>query len=233
MKKTDTIYYSGQGYIYRCPGCNKVDRMPWNSVPESAECRFCGEEFQPVSVPNMTPDLYGVIREINQLETGTVFGMSPEDLQKTDLAKAGKSVGIDVAGQYVSPPIVPGNDIQAYFESKKTQPNALKKMYETPEGREVLDIAGSLLMKKKTAAELVAENKSFPNEVLSEARMRYLIKHNKGLNNDQKMALLKKHGFDAYIGRKGKPTVFFPSSYAPECDAWLVWDDDAKEGYCE
>jgi hypothetical protein len=95
MKKVDTIYYCGQGHIYRCPECQWADRMPWDYVPNVADCRFCKKTFGLVAVANMTPELYGVIRDINTAETGTPFGASKKMLRESSVAKTGHYVGID------------------------------------------------------------------------------------------------------------------------------------------
>lgn len=32
------------------------------------------------------------------------------------------------------------------------------------------------------------------------------------------------HGYKPYIDDDGKVTVFFGSTYAPECDSWVHWE---------
>lgn len=65
---TETIYYSGQGYIYRCPHCQKVDRQ--GNIDGENTCRFCEKPLSFVEQLVMTPELHSVIRQINFLETG-------------------------------------------------------------------------------------------------------------------------------------------------------------------
>jgi hypothetical protein len=223
MKTVHTIRYSGQGYIYRCPECDRPDRRPWSTPPRTAECRLCGEEFVPEEVHEMDDGLYGVIREINTLETGTPFGMSPEQMRKSDLAKAGRSVGIDVpaelmAGMASSGP--PGDS----FAPWRITPEAMRKMYETPEGREVLEAAGSIMMGQPTAHELAHGTMTVPSEVIREARMVLLMGRNPGLTREQKVAKLKEAGFEPDVDRKGRVYVFFGSTVAPECDSYCYWD---------
>jgi len=223
MKEANTIYYSGQGYIYRCPECRKVDRMPWNTPPKEAECRFCHKSFNPVSVPNMDDGLYGVIQEINTLETGTPFGASREMLEKSNLVKAGKSVGIDVmkALDDLGTPRKDGD----YFAPWRATQDQLKEMYKTPIGKEILEAAASIMMGKNTAESLINSDKRLPTEILEEARMMVLMKHNPGLKKEEKIAMLKKAGFSPSVDKRdGRVYVFFGSTYAPECDSWCYWD---------
>lgn len=227
VMKTEAIYYSGQGVIYRCPECNKVDRAPYSTVPKSHECRFCEKEIEFEAKSDMTPHLYKVIGEINRLETGTVFGASMEDLKKSNLYKAGKSVGIDVLEEHVNPhDSVTDEDIEAYFASKKMPANEVERFYNTPDGKEILEIMAPLLLGNQTPEKMVASGKPIPHEIISEGRMRLLMKRNKGLTVEQKKELLKKHGFDVgYSNREKCVYVFFASSYAPECDQWVYWKD--------
>ena len=92
----DTIMYSGQGYIYRCPECQKVDR----GSPIPTVCRLCGEKIKLNEVHSMNEELYCVIREINALETGSIFGASPSMLEEDHLVRAAKEVGIDILAPY-------------------------------------------------------------------------------------------------------------------------------------
>ena len=72
---TRTTHYVGQGYIYRCPECDKPDRMPYYRCPTSGKCRFCNhmmyfqEDLMHVASP---PDPYynGIMRDIGRLERG-------------------------------------------------------------------------------------------------------------------------------------------------------------------
>jgi hypothetical protein len=65
MKDAVTIYYCGQGCIYRCPECHKADRLPYDRPPATKTCRFCEKEFELIQVSSMNDELYGVIQEIN------------------------------------------------------------------------------------------------------------------------------------------------------------------------
>lgn len=67
----NTIQYAGQGYIYRCPNCKKVDRC--GNVANHS-CRFCKISLEFTEKYKMDEELNSVIQEINYLETGTVFG---------------------------------------------------------------------------------------------------------------------------------------------------------------
>jgi hypothetical protein len=224
MNKTETTYYSGQGYIYRCPECDKVDRMPWNSVKkgETAYCRFCKEEFELDPKLNMTPDLYKVIQEINYLETGTVYGASPDMLKGENLVKAGKSVGIDVLSAIDVKPKRPKGD---YFAPWRLDKDQLKEMIKTDEGKEIFTELKKLI---KNPEALLESDKRLPKEDWEAARFLVLMKKHKGLTNDQKVKLLKSEGFtrdnhEVYVNDKGVVCVFFSSTVAPECDSWMEW----------
>lgn len=224
-KTTSTIFYAGQGYIYRCPGCRRPDRMPWlyGAPPMEAECRFCRESFRPIEVSEMDAGLHSVIREINALETGTPFGMSPEQLSKSDLVKAGRSVGIDVEAE-LSLLGTKGGPPGDYFAPWRTDQAELREMYKTPDGREILEAAAPIMMGDHTAESLVSAGKRIPNEILEEARMMVLMKHSTYLTRDEKIATLRKAGFNPSIDPDGRVYVFFASTYAPECDSWCYWD---------
>ncbi len=216
MKTAETIQYAGQGYIYRCPECDKVDRTGSIEMDEEVECRFCKESFRAIVLTSMNKVLYGVIQEINTLETGTPYGCSPEQLEKNDLVKAGKSVGIDVA-ELVSQPTK--SDLDSYFKRRQLNNAQLKELCKSSEGQEIMAEVMKLIMKPEDWDEKSYLHK----EVWEEARMMVIMKKNKGLNNKQKMDILQKEGFDPYIGRDGFVTVFFGSTYAPECDSWVYW----------
>lgn len=213
MKTAETIYYSGQGYIYRCPECDKVDRR--GSI-EELECRFCKKTFATILKSSMTDELYGVIQEINMLETGTAYGCSPEQLEKSNLVKAGKSVGIDVIG-LVGKPKNSKNDGFRPWRLDKTQ---LKELCETPKGKAIMAEVKKILMSPEDFD--ANEDAYLCKEVWEEARMIVLMNENKGLDNQQKIAILKKEGYKPYIDN-GVVTVFFGSTYAPECDSWVSW----------
>lgn len=221
--KTDTIYYSGQGYIYRCPECNRVDRMGMPSKVES--CRFCNKEFEPNVVSSMNDGLYAVIREINTLETGTPLGMSPQMLSESNVAKAGAAVGLDVPAMFSSPR-QEEIDIDAYFAARRVKPNKLAELSD-----DVLKELSGILTGKPTIEELKADTaKPVPLELVEEAQAYVLIKNNPGLSEEEQLELLKAQNWrmaDPYINKEGKVTIFFNSSVAPECDAWIYWEEIA------
>lgn len=223
MKKTDAIYYSGQGIIYRCPECHKVDRAPYDHAPKEYQCRFCKKEFEMVSKANMTPDLYKVIREINYLETGTIYGASPEMLEGDNLVKAGKSVGVDVLDAIPTKPEKRGQD--SYFAPWRIGKDQLREWAKTEEGKEILAEVKKLVV---GGDKFMDDDKPLVKEVWMEAKMTVLMKKHKGLTNDEKIALLKKEGFnkdnhEVYVNEKGVVCVFFSSTVAPECDSWMEW----------
>lgn len=224
VMKTEAIYYCGQGVIYRCPECHKVDRAPYSTVPKSHECRFCEKEIEFEAKSDMTPNLYKVIGEINRLETGTVFGASMEDLKKDNLVKAGKAVGIDVLADYgPSDRDITKSDLDTYFAGQRYSGEQLKKLCEKPDNREILEIMAPLLVGEPTAEEILSKNQGVHKEIMEEGKMRLLMKRNQSLaTNESKMKLLKDNGFDPYIDR-GKVCVFFGSSVAPEMDQWVCW----------
>ena len=218
MKTAETIQYAGQGYIYRCPECDKVDRTGSIVMDEEVECRFCKESFRAIVLSSMNKVLYGVIQEINTLETGTPYGCSPEQLEKNDLVKAGKSAGIDVV-DLVSQPSK--SSLDSYFKRRQLNKTQLKELCKSSEGQEIMEEVMKLIMKPEDFEE--NENSYLHREVWEEARMLVIMKKNKGLSQRQKMDILQKEGFDPYVGRDGVVTVFFASTYAPECDSWVYW----------
>lgn len=214
MKTAETIQYAGQGYIYRCPECDKVDRTGSIEMDEEVECRFCKESFRAIVLTSMNKVLYGVIQEINTLETGTPYGCSPEQLEKSDLVKAGKSVGIDVVGLVSQPKRSNG------FKQWQLNKTQLKELCKSPEGKEIMEEVMKLIMKPEDFEK--NDDSYLHREVWEEARMLVLMKKNKGLNNKQKMDILREEGYRPYMD-KGVVTVFFGSTYAPECDSWVHW----------
>lgn len=217
MKTAETIYYSGQGYIYRCPECDKVDRTGSIEMDEEVSCRFCKESFRAIVLANMNKVLYGVIQEINTLETGTPYGCSPEQLGKSDLVKAGKSVGIDVVGLVSKPK---RNNGDSYFRPWRLDKKQLQELCETPKGKAIMAEVRKILMKPEDFDN--NDDSYLCKEVWEEARMMVLMNENKGLNNKQKMDILREEGYNPYL-EKGVVTVFFGSTYAPECDSWVYW----------
>ncbi len=226
MKKTDAIYYCGQGIIYRCPECYKVDRAPYDHAPKTYECRFCNKEFEMVSKSDMTPDLYKVIQEINYLETGTIYGASLEMLESDNLVKSGKSVGVDVIGSIPTKP-EKKNWRTSYFAPWRIGKEKLREWAKTDEGKEIIAEVKKLIISPETFMQ-DDDDKPLPKEVWMEAKMIVLMKKHKGLTNDQKIELLKQEGFtkdnhEVYINKKGHVEVFFSSTIAPECDSWVEW----------
>lgn len=231
--QVDTIYYAGQGFIYRCPHCQKVDRRPY---AEDVNCRFCQRVIDLVQQNTMTTELYSVIQEINYLETGSIIGYSPSMLNESRLAKAAKSVGASIA--IVNDPPqkedkpkktkeFAGYEIRRYVNSYKVTPKQLANIIQNEtHGRRMVEIAASLCMGGATVDELLEDlpNNSLRFEVLNEARMRVIMEDNPVLDNDAKTKLLTDAGYEPEFDSKNRLYVFFGSTVAPECDYYLYWD---------
>lgn len=142
MNKAETIYYSGQGYIYRCPECDKADRMPWASVKagKTAECRFCKKEFELDPKLDMTPNLYKVIQEINYLETGSVCGAAFDML----IDVKHKNKGIGMKKKYY---LVPVEMIESLDELKESM--SYMKSHNTGSGTHRGEVAAKIELYEK------------------------------------------------------------------------------------
>jgi hypothetical protein len=92
-----------------------------------------------------------------------------KDLKASNLAKAGAAVGIDVLEGHVSPHSqVTKQDLDDYFASKKYTGEYIKKLYDTPDGKEILEIMAPLLSGKRTPEEIVRDGKGLHKEIIEE-----------------------------------------------------------------
>ena len=208
-----TAMFAGQGYIYRCPKCKKVDRQGHNKFPETFTCRFCEHVF-PVEnelSPKKGGELWKVYDEICGLETGRDY---------KDGAPTGQ----------------PYFDADSYFGRNNQQ--RFKQMAKTAEGMQILEKLITIIKKSdgkkfKNVQDLLDSDGGTPNEYVAEAQMWVLIdKHNAanerrgggGLSPMEKVNLLKHAGYDAFISEEtGNCAIFFNSTVAPECDYWVEW----------
>jgi hypothetical protein len=114
-------------------------------------------------------------------------------------------------------------DISGYFESKRIRPPELKRLYQSGiEGKRIVEITASLLMKQPSAEELINGDMFTYHEIVEEAKMILLMENNPNLTISEKRTLLEKHGFKPFVNN-GIIGVFFASSIAPECDSYVYW----------
>jgi hypothetical protein len=76
----ETILFAGHGYVFRCPKCQRVDRI--GDAPRIVECRFCETAFQLKVVTKTNATLNRIVREIEDLESG--ISVSPERVASLD-----------------------------------------------------------------------------------------------------------------------------------------------------
>jgi hypothetical protein len=206
-----TAQFAGQGYIYRCPHCNKVDRRGSNGIPKSFICRFCEKEFPVENTYDVRKgdELWKIYDEILSLDTGT-----------------GHVNGVPTGQTYSEQSSF---DADSYFGMNNQ--SKFKKMAQTPKGMKILEEVRKIVG-LKSVKQLLDSPKGTPNEYVAEAEMKVLIKEyeatlGKGvkLTPQEKKKFLKKAGYDAAIDEEnGKCYVFFGSTVAPECDYWWYWE---------
>lgn len=97
------------------------------------------------------------------------------------------------------------------------------------DGQKILRIVSKLLMGNHTPESLLSSGLAIPNEVVYEAETILLIKRNRGASQERQKRLLKSIGFSPYVDSSRGVYVFFGSSYAPECDAYVYWDQVEKD----
>lgn len=209
-----TIEVAGQGFVYRCPKCNRADRQP--SFSNTTECRFCQHSFELTQTNDYSKKMKRIVDELISLETNqTHVDGKPVDL------------GYD-------PYWDKKTNLDSYFG--RNNQSKFIEMAKTKEGMKILEKLITIIS-IKSVQELLDSTITIPNEFVSEAKMLVLIDKHKGksLTPKQKVNILKKAGWEAYLSDKASIyhgekkdgnicCVFFYSTVAPERDYVVAWE---------
>lgn len=106
-----------------------------------------------------------------------------------------------------------------------------QKVLQIPDGKKILQFLCKLLLGDNTPESLLSWDKPIPNEIVYEAELMVLIKKNSGLSQENQYDLLIENGFKPYHDKDRGIYVYFPSSYAPECDSYVYWNKVESTDY--